>query len=184
MINLRSDRFFILVFFSFLIAGCAYPISKEFRKEAAKELTFSMVAQNPSAYVGSIVIWGGKIVETQNVAGGSQIIVLETPLDYEEMPESEKYSEGRFIAKSPAFLDPEIYKNGGKITVAGEVIGTERKPLGKSEYAYPVIMIKQLHLWRKAPAYPYWYGPYGPYDWNSYEPYNPYWPLEYGFDYN
>jgi outer membrane lipoprotein len=156
--------------------GCAYPISKQLRQEASKEVTFPMVLQNPTAYVGVIVLWGGEIIETASVRGGSEIIVLETPLDYQEMPESERYSRGRFIAKSSKFLDPAIYKKEERITLAGEIIGKQARPLGDTEYTYPVVMIKQLHLWRKKRPYPlpyyrwapYWYGPYG---W----PYGPFW---------
>ena len=186
MAHYKFTKFLALGLFLFLISGCAYPISKELRQEASKELTFSMVLQNPTAYIGSIIIWGGKIIETQNVAGGSKIIVLETPLDYQEMPEAEKYSQGRFIAKSSTFLDPEVYKKGKKITVAGEIIGKETKALGKTGYTYPVVMIKQMHVWKKYRAYyayppSYYYGPYyGPY--GSYGPYGPYGsPYDYDF---
>ena len=100
----RFPKLLLFGLFLFVISGCAYPISKELRQEASKEPTFPMVLQNPTAYSGSIVIWGGKIIEAHNVTGGSEIIVLETPLDYQEMPESEKYSQGRFIAKAQHFL--------------------------------------------------------------------------------
>jgi outer membrane lipoprotein len=179
MINDRFPKFLASGVFFLLISGCAYPISKELRQEANKELTFLTVLQNPTAYVGSIVIWGGKIIETDNIAGGSEILVLEIPLDYQEMPESERYSRGRFIAKSPTFLDPEIYEKGRKITIAGEIIGKETEPLGKTKYTYPLILIKQIHLWRKIRLYPYsppyyWYGPtYRDYDWDWYGPYGP-----------
>lgn len=169
-----------------VISGCIYPISKELRQEAKEDLTFSMVLQNPKAYIGSIVLWGGKIIETINVPDGMEIIVLEMPLDYGEMPEDERRSRGRFIAKSSKFLDPAIYKEGRKITLAGEIIGSETKPLGKTQYTYPVVMIKQLHLWRKQrpvspPPYYWgwgWYGPYGPY-----LPYY-YWPYQYRLEHD
>ena len=50
------------------------------------------------------------------------------------MPEGAEYSRGRFIAQSPQFLDLALYKREKKITVAGEIIGRESKPLGKTEY--------------------------------------------------
>lgn len=176
----------LLGLFLFMISGCASPISKELRQEASKELTFPTVLKNPTAYVGSIVIWGGKIIETHNIAEGSEILASEIPLDYQEMPEAEKYSQGRFIAKSSTFLDPVVYKKGKKITVAGEIIGKETKPLGKTKYTYPTILIKQIHLWRRMRLYPYstpygwgWYGSdYGPYDWDWVDPYAP-WPYDY-----
>jgi outer membrane lipoprotein len=175
----KSLRFLLLGLFLSGVLGCAYPISKELRQEAAKQVTFPMVLQNPTAYVGDIVLWGGEIIETVNVQAGSEIIVLEMPLDYQEMPESERYSRGRFIAKSSAFLDPAIYKSEEKITLAGEIIGEETKPLGQMKYTYPVVMIKQLHVWKKQRLYPlpyyrwspYWYGFYGwPYAPDWYDP--------------
>jgi outer membrane lipoprotein len=186
---MAHHRFVLFGLSLFVISGCAYPISKELRQEASRELTFSTVLQNPTAYVGSIVIWGGKIIETHNIADGSEILVLETPLDYQEMPDAEKYSQGRFIAKSSTFLDPEVYKRGKKITVAGEIIGKETKPLGKTKYTYPLILIKQIHLWRRIKLYPYstpydwgWYGPYyGPDDWDWYGPQGAF-PYDYDFD--
>lgn len=71
----------------------------------------------------------------------------------------------------PLLLHPAIYKKEEKITLAGEIIGKQTKPLGNAEYTYPVVMIKQLHLWRKKRLYPlpyylggpYWHDPwYGP----------------------
>jgi outer membrane lipoprotein len=116
---------------------------------------------------------------------GSEITVLDTPLDYQERPESARYSRGRFIAKSSRFLDAAIYKKGKRITLAGEIVGKEARPLGRAEYVYPVVLVKQLHLWKRTHYgryYPYWGGPfyrpyydywgpgyyYGPYDWDFY----------------
>ena len=160
--------------------GCAYPISTEVRQQVTEDVTFPMVLQNPDAYKGDIVLWGGEIIETVNLQGGSEIIVLDTPLDYQERPEGARYSRGRFVAKTPKFLDPAIYKKGGKITLAGQIVGKEAKPLGKTEYAYPVVLVKQLHLWRRThygPYHPYWGWPYDDYWVPGYY----YWPYHWGF---
>jgi outer membrane lipoprotein len=164
MVRSRFSKIFLFGLLLLLLSGCAYPISKELRQEAKESPTFSMILQNPTAYTGSIVIWGGSIIETLNTNEGTDIVVLETPLGYEEMPEETRYSEGRFIARTPKYLDPEIYKPKRRITVAGEIIDKEVKPLGNTQYVYPVIMIKEIHLWRRYRAYPYpypyyWYGP-------------------------
>jgi len=176
MARSRSLNFFLSGLLLLFLSGCAYPISKGLRQEAKESPTFAMILQNPAAYTGTIVIWGGNIIQTMNAKGGTEILVLETPLDYEEGPEARRYSQGRFIAKTSKYLDPEVYKPGRRITVAGEVTSKEVKPLGKTQYTYPVVIIKQIHLWRKhrGYAYPYpyyWYGPgwwwWGPlpYDW-------------------
>jgi outer membrane lipoprotein len=152
-------KIFVLVSFLAAVLGCSYPISQQLRQEARKDLTFPTVLKNPTNYIGSIVLWGGSIIETVTLSEGSEIFVLQTPLDYVEVPEGSRYSQGRFIAKSSSFLDPEIYKNGRRITLAAEITGKETRPLGKSKYIYPVVAIKELHLWkqRKASVHPYPY---------------------------
>jgi outer membrane lipoprotein len=157
----------------FLVSSCASPISKQFREEANPTLTFPQVLENPKKYVGSIVIWGGVIIDTINLPHRTEIIVLETPLGTREKPKAREYSQGRFIARSSRYLDPEIYKKGRKVTIAGEIIGEKIKLLGKMKYMYPVIKIKQLHIWRRESGiYPpsYYSGYYG--NWYGYYPYN------------
>ena len=175
MTSSRRSKFFLFGLLFLLLSGCAYPISKELRQEAKESPTFAMILQNPTAYTGSIVIWGGSIIQTLNAKEGTEILVLETPLDYEERPEARGYSQGRFIAKTPKYLDPEIYKPGRRVTVAGEIIGKEVKPLGKTEYTYPVVRVKEIHVWRiyRVSAYPYPYPYYG-YGWGRWE----FWPYE------
>jgi outer membrane lipoprotein len=175
MAHRKFPRPLLLGLLLLLLSGCAYPISRELRQEAKESPPFIVILQNPTAYVGSAVVWGGSIIQTLNTKEGTDILVLEIPLGYEERPEGTRYSRGRFIAKTPGFLDSEIYKPGRKITVAGEIIGKETRPLGKTEYTYPVVMIKQIHLWRRhrVYVYPYPYYWYGPGWWRP-------WPYGYG----
>jgi outer membrane lipoprotein len=172
----KFSKIFLFGLLLLLLSGCAYPISKELRQEAKESPTFAMILQNPTAYTGTIVIWGGSIIQTLNTKEGTEVVVLEMPLGDEERPEGMRHSQGRFIAKTPKYLDPEIYKQGRRITVAGEIIGKEIRPLGKTEYTYPVIMIKEIHLWRRyrVYVYPYPYSWYGPGWWGP-------WPYGYRF---
>jgi outer membrane lipoprotein len=148
--------FYAVTLLAIGMLGCAsYPISKQYQSMASKDVNFTMVLANPDAYMGAIVIWGGRIVETTNTPQGSEIIVLETPLQGWEEPTSPEYSPGRFIAKSSDFLDPAIYKPGKKITIAGQVMGGEKQPLGTAEYTYPIVNIKQLYLWPTPKMYAY-----------------------------
>ena len=164
-------RFLLLCLLLFLVSSCAYPISKQLREEANKNLLFPMVLENPTEYVGSIVIWGGVIIQTINRQDGTEIIVLETPLAGSERPKDAEYSQGRFIAKSSRYLDAEIYKKGKKITVAGKIIGKKRQSVGAIKYTYPVIKIEELYLWKKSivfygsPYYGDWYWNYYPDEW-------------------
>ena len=176
MTKYRFSVFFLSGFFLVAGFGCATsPIAKQYREQAMmEETTFPMVLQNPDAYFGDIVLWGGSIIKTTNLKDGTEIVVLDEPLGDRERPEGSKHSRGRFIAKSSRFLDPEVYKKGRKITLAGEVIGKQSRPLGETTYTYPLVAIRQLYVWEKKPQYIYYY-PYYPYpdywDWG----WGPYW---------
>ncbi len=149
---------FLLVSFS----GCL-PISKQLRAQADKTLPFRQVFQNPEAYKGKIVIWGGEVIETINQKDGTTlIIVLQRPLDWTEEPEF-KGSEGRFIVLAQGYMDPYVFRRGRRITVAGEIEGKKVMRLGELEYPYPVLLSKQIYLWGQYYyyPYPYWY----PYWW-------------------
>lgn len=147
-----------------LFAGsCAYPIAKQLRAQAQKEnLTFARVLENPEAFKGGIVLWGGKIIETKNHEQGSELIMLQTPLDFWGMPKAARTSQGRFIIQSSRFFDPQIYTADKKITLAGEVLGAQERALGKTTYTYPVVRIREIHFWESS-DYPdssvyYWQG--------------------------
>jgi outer membrane lipoprotein len=133
-----------------MASACGHPISKQLRKEAQQDnLPFTKALEDPAACKGRIVLWGGRVIEITNSKDGTEMIVLETPLDFLGVPESALSSRGRFIARIPKFLDPAIYLADRDITLAGEIIGAEEKELGATTYKYPVVLIKEFHLWEK-----------------------------------
>ena len=158
---------------SLCMIGCQYPISREYRLQARQDLTVPLVQADPEACKGDTVIWGGKVIQTVNRPDGTELTVLASPLDAGEDPLSDAYSEGRFIARTSQFLDPEVYARGRRVTLAGQITGTEARPLGGTQYAYPVVEIKQITVWPREMYYydggyypGYYYGPYGwPYYW-------------------
>ncbi len=169
----RGYQFFgcllFAIYVSVILSSCAPAISKRYRQEAAPNVTFPMVFQDPAAYKGSVVIWGGVIIRTVNIKNGSELFILETPLGSGEKPKDIDYSQGRFIAISSSYLDSLVYHEGRKVTLAGEVAG-KRKIVsrGGQSYIYPVVTIKEIHLWKKMRAwypayYPYYYGGYAPF---------------------
>jgi outer membrane lipoprotein len=153
-----------------VMSGCSYPISAHLRDEA-KNISISMAANNPGQYKDDIIIWGGKIIGTHVFRSGTQIYVVDLPLDYMGRPEEGETTGGRFIAITKGFLDPALYNAGKEVTVAGSVVDVQSNPVGKHDYLYPVVEIKEIHLWKPDTKYiysggwdPYWYGPgfYGP----------------------
>lgn len=158
-----------------LFLGCA-PISRELRAQADQKLSFQQVSQNPEAYKGKIVIWGGEIVETSNQKDGTTLIViLQRRLDWTEEP-TFKPSEGRFIILVEGYVDPYVFRRGGRITVAGEIQGKKVMRLGELEYPYPLLLSKQVYLWGDYYYSPY---PYPYYSWGYYGYYGPWWRYPY-----
>ena len=164
-----------------LISGCGPVISEQVRRDSDTSLTFKEVLQNPDVFKGKNVIWGGEIIETLNrKEGDTQVVVLQTPLTGRGEPKEAENSEGRFIFQSSTYLDPQVYRKGRQVTVAGEIIGKETRPVGEMSYQHPVMKSREIYLWEDysdyppyfpySYYYPYYYGKYygGYYDWGYY----------------
>ncbi len=158
-----------------LLAGatgcCPDVFAKHYRREARRSgVTLPMALACPDGCKGATVIWGGSILKTENTDEGTEITVLEAPLDRCYRPERLLASRGRFIAGTNGFLDPAVYKPGRRVTVAGRIVGLETRPLGKTQYAYPLVDIHQIHIWPRVVYVPAYYPPYPP-GWGWYGPY-------------
>jgi outer membrane lipoprotein len=160
-------KLFLLVLLGLFLSGCAHAISEESLRLVDKQISFAQLRQNPDVYIGKYVLLGGSVATAENTEKGSEIEVLQTTLDCFDIPKDTYYSEGRFIATIATFVDPLVYKQGRKITLVGEVTGKQVRAINKVEYMYPVVAVKELHLWDKFDSgyyyYPYYYPP--PYYW-------------------
>ena len=130
----------------FSLTGCASVISKQLRGQVATELTMNMVVKDPEDYKSKTVLWSGVIVSCVNLKEGTMVEVLQKPADTREKPKDVDKSEGRFIALKPDYLDVAIYRQGRKVTVAGEVKGKKIQRLGEIDYTYPLISAKEIHI--------------------------------------
>jgi len=98
------DILAILLVVVFLAAGCAPVISKGLRAQVDKEIRFEEVIQNPEAYQGKVVVWGGVIIAAKNLKEGTLIEVLQKPTDIGRRPKDIDHSEGRFLALYDGYL--------------------------------------------------------------------------------
>ncbi len=159
-----------LLMFLFLIsAGCAPLISRELRRELSPDITFKDVIKDPDAHKGKTILISGIILGSKNTKEGTLIEILQKPADIQGRPKDVDDSDGRFLALYDGYLDVAIYTRGRDVVVAGEVREKRVLPLGEIEYTYPLVSIKEIHLFKvkkEERFYPY---PY-PYWW-----YHPYW---------
>jgi outer membrane lipoprotein len=140
-------------------------------------LTFKEILQNPDAYKGKTVLWGGQIIQILPQDGTTLIEVLQIPLGRRGKPEEAYASEGKFLILISKYLDFSQFDKGKKITVAGEIQGADQgeeiKSLGEKDYRYPVILSEEIYLWKglypyssisKYPSDPYEYNPFNPFE--------------------
>ena len=96
---------------------------------------------------GKTALWGGTILEIQNLKDSTHIEVLAYPLNTSHRPLLESKPLGRFIIQHPGYLEPGTYAQGRVLTVLGKVSGSQSGNVGESTYTYSVINSEQLHLW-------------------------------------
>jgi outer membrane lipoprotein len=134
--------------------------------------------ESPDTYRGRILMLGGEVLSAKRLKEGTRLEILQLPIDGQEPIWDRTQSQGRFVAVQKEFLDPATVPHGTRITIVGEVSGVITLPLDETEYAYPVLEIRNLMVWpdriARSPAppppymVPYYWGPYG-------GPWGPYW---------
>lgn len=158
---------------SLFLSSCAHVISKQYRDMVSEDVTFAALAGNPDAYINRTFILGGTIAETTNTKSGTEIEVVQNPIDRYGFVMDKDSSQGRFLVVTSKQLDPLIYKDGRYITVAGKLIGSTTRLIGNVEFKYPLLEAFELYLWKEDRQYqPYYY--YDPYYSPFYYSY-PYW---------
>jgi outer membrane lipoprotein len=169
------QRYLVMVFLLSLLPSCAHVISRENLDTSLTDIPFSEVRMHAGEYMDRKFIFGGVIAETLNTREGSQIEVVQSPLDRWGNVISRDISEGRFIVTTKAHLDPLIFRAGREITISGVLTGTQEKTLGGTEYTYLIFEAKEVHLRPYEISYypyPYWWEPvYDPYPYYWYSPY-------------
>lgn len=102
---------------------------------------------------GELVVWGGQIVEVDNLADRTILVVASHPLDSSDRPRWQQEPGVRFIAEQSGFLEPLTFAPGRFVTVLGTVDGTEQRPVGQFDYRHPKLLTQDLYLWPVDPYY-------------------------------
>jgi outer membrane lipoprotein len=155
----------ILLIACFILTACSN-LPPAIEDPPAFDLTYQEAITSIAKYKNAPVRWGGTIVEVENEPSFSAIQVLLYPLGSYGRPDTDEPNQGRFVMKSPEFLDPAVYTKNTAITVAGTLEGDTERTIGKKVLRLPLVAAKQIHLWQEADYYPY-YGGYGGFGYGS-----------------
>jgi outer membrane lipoprotein len=162
-------RQLILIIIVLLFTGCTTVISEQSRKLVDTNDSFKVIKQTPDAYIGKHVMVGGRIANVRNSAEGAQLEIVQFELSTAGYPEETFLSYGRFLATSSSYMDPLVYRRGMLITLVGEIKGKKTMRLDDMDYTYPVLTMREWHVWRgsdleRGYAYPSALPTYDPYN--------------------
>jgi outer membrane lipoprotein len=152
IVNFMKDLKPGMMFLGLVLAsGCAAgptPIPEALAPQIDKSLSFAQLLKNPESHVGKVVVLGGQVLQAKRLPDATRIEVLQLPLGDSDRPTSQRTaSQGRFLAYEKQFLDPATLADQPHVTIVGEVTGLATANLDETEYRYPTIAIKHMHVW-------------------------------------
>ena len=135
-----------------ILPGCTSSpnvIPQSLERQVDKSLSFNQLQESPDSYKGRMVVIGGEVLKAKRIQDGTQVEVLQLPLDDSHKPTTQRTgSQGRFLARHASSLDPATIPVNSPVTIVGEVTGATTQRLDESEYRYPTVDIKHLHVWK------------------------------------
>lgn len=139
-------KFIYLLIPGLLLIGCAsVPVFDATLVD--KTLTPENVHSRDGAAEGETVLWGGMILDFENLAASSQMEILAYPLNRSQRPLQDKQPLGRFILLHDGFLEPTVYMQGRLLSAIGKLGPSRKGAVGESEYVYPVLNAEKIKLW-------------------------------------
>jgi len=162
-----------------VLSGCigSELVPEGMEPQIARDVSFESLKAEPDKFKGRLVVLGGKVLGAKRLKDGTQIEVLQLPLDKADAPILMlPRSQGRFLAYQEAFLDPATIPEGTAVSMVAEVTGTRTLPLDEVDYTYPTLKVRTLKVWAEDHYTLYWPGPYYLYFYRyPYHPFYPYW---------
>ena len=152
VVHMKFSKFGIAVLPALLaLSGCSSGpavIPPELESQIDRSVSFQQILAAPSVYSGRTVLLGGEILSAKRTPAGTQIEILQLPVSEDDPPaEQRSESQGRFLAMNREGIDPAVLPAGTRVTLIGHVTGDSVQRLDESEYRYPTIEVKHLHVW-------------------------------------
>ena len=163
---MRTTKLFVDLVLATFLAGCATSeriIPEPLEAQVDKSVTFEQLRESTDAYTGKLVVLGGQVLKAKRLKEGTQLEVLQLPLEEWRPTPERQQSQGRFLAIHREFLDPATVIDDTQITIVGEIVGVTTQHLDETEYRYPTLEVRHLKVWddRMSPYYgrrpgPWW----------------------------
>lgn len=157
----------VIIALTALCSACAGDKSSSISQAVVDDVSLAQVRADSDAYQGSTVRWGGVVAEVENKADTTRVFLVEYELRDNAKPDADSDSDGRFVARFDGFVDPVVYKVGRPLTVVGSIDGSLQRAIGEFEYRFPIVAVRDSHLWPEAvemgpyyPPPPWWYRDY------------------------
>jgi outer membrane lipoprotein len=149
-----------LPFYLCVLSSACSHIPPSIEKAPPGDISYTQAIQYIDYYKNFTVRWGGIIIGVENYQYQSFIQVLLYPLNSDGRPNFNQGNAGRFMASSPKFLDPAIYKINAEVTVSGTLDGMFERTVDKKTLILPVVLSETIYLWpeyNNPDSYPrYW----------------------------
>jgi outer membrane lipoprotein len=154
------------------LAACAAvppePLPARIVQPPTGDLQLAEVRGDIARFLGAPVRWGGTVIAVdRDSAGNARVQVVERRLDGEGRPIPGSASDGRFLIAAAPEVQPELYRRGAEITVAGSVSEAQQVHIGERTVSVPRVQVDVFQRWEPVwRGYPYddpfyhpWYGP-------------------------
>ncbi len=136
----------IAVVLSIVAAGCA-STSDNCRAPVGDRALTPAVAAVSEGRVGEPVTWGGTLVSARNRVDATDLEVLAYPLSDCGRPLIDEPARGRFIIRSPGYLETAELRPGRSITASGRIIDSVEGRIGDAAYRFPVVEDSRPTVW-------------------------------------
>ncbi len=164
--KLSKIRVLSLISLSVVLSSCATQYPEQIDQKVNANVTVKDIQSGVKVDNGFVIRWGGVIANINNHQKETWLEVVQLPLAKNGEPKQSDKTDGRFLVKINAFLDPAIYAKGRGFTVVGALSGVTKGKIGEHDYQYPVVNAKGYVLWpeRKEVNYQTLYYPVGYWD--------------------
>jgi starvation-inducible outer membrane lipoprotein len=124
-----SARFALVISLTVVLVGCA-TVPRQYVRMAEPGVTLTELIAHPENYRGKVVLLGGTIVDEKETAAYLWLHVKNRPLDQDYIPhrpaDMDGPEAGHYWVMIPKQQIPRVYRQWARMTVAGQVMGTQR----------------------------------------------------------